>query len=97
MAPKSLIKTLKYKPQTQLNMDAVPVVQDLGDLPRFAPTDTPVLTPPTPEELVTWTDARSLQKTLPNGNPEEGWPARFAAMQADGRLVEHNGLWYRRD
>ena len=112
MAPKSLMKTLKYKPRTQLNMDDVPVVRDSGGLPQFvqapvppphAPEDTstpdeegPVFPPPTPEELATWSAARALQTSLPNGQPTEGWPARLLAMKSDGRLMEHNGVWYRR-
>ena len=96
MAPKSLIKTLKYKPQTRLNMDDVPVIQDSGDLPQFVQNEAPVFPPPTPDELVAWAAARALQKNLPNGQPSEGWPARLLAMKSDGRLVEHNGVWYRR-
>ena len=96
MAPKSLIKTLKYKPQTQLNMDDVPVVHDSGDLPQFVQNEAPVFPPPTPEELATWSAARALQTSLPNGHPTEGWPARLTTMKLDGRLMEHNGVWYRR-
>ena len=96
MAPKSLIKTLKYKPQTQLNMDDVPVIQDSGDLPQFVQNEAPVFPPPTPDELVAWAAARALQKNLPNGQPAEGWPTRLLAMKSDGRLVEHDGVWWRR-
>jgi hypothetical protein len=96
MAPKSLIKTLKYKPQTQLNMDDVPVVHDSGDLPQFVQNEAPVFPPPTPEELATWSAARALQTSLPNGHPTEGWSTRITTMKLDGRLMEHNGVWYRR-
>ena len=77
-------------------MDDVPVVHDSGDLPQFVQTEAPVFPPPTPEELATWSAARALQTSLPNGQPTEGWPARLLAMKSDGRLMEHNGVWYRR-
>jgi hypothetical protein len=94
MAPKSLIKTLKYKPQAQLNMDD-PVNPDAevivyGHAPKAA------LPEPTVHELVAWADARAIQKNLPNGQPSEGWPARIATMKNDGRLIKLDGLWYRR-
>jgi hypothetical protein len=94
MAPKSLLKTLKYKPQTQLNMDDV--VNPDAEVIVFGQAPRASLPEPTVHELVTWADARALQKNLPNGQPAEGWAARVNAMKLDGRLVKMDGLWYRR-
>ena len=44
-----------------------------------------------------WAIARSNQKSNADGTPVEGWPKRIQAMKADGRLVQHLGLWYRRE
>ena len=94
MAPKSLLKTLKYKPQVQLNMDD-PVNPD-AEVIAFGQAPKASLPEPTVHELVAWADARALQKNLPNGTPTEGWAARVATMKSDGRLIKVDGLWYRR-
>ena len=94
MAPKSLMKTLKYKPQTQLTMDD-PMNPD-AEVIAFGQAPKAPLPEPTVAELVAWADARALQKNLPNGHPSEGWSARISAMKSDGRLVEMDGLWWRR-
>ena len=96
MAPKSLLKTLKYKPQVQLNMDDVKSVEKetLG----FWTRPVVVVPEPTPQELVKWAKARELQQVDEAGNPVEGWAARLAAMKLDGRLwySEEDGVWHRR-
>ena len=94
MAPKSLLKTLKYKPQAQLNMDD-PVNPD-AEVIVYGQAPEASVPEPTVHELVAWADARAIQKNLPNGQPSEGWPARVAQMKKDGRLIKLDGLWYRR-
>jgi hypothetical protein len=97
MAPKSLIKTLKYKPQVQLNLDDIPVVIDKEKLTQWIKPKA-VVPEPTPQELVTWARARELQRVDEAGNPAEGWRARIEAMKADRRLwySEEDQKWHRR-
>lgn len=96
MAPKSLLKTLKYKPQVQLNMDDLKSVEKetVGNWVK-PKMEMPL---PTPQELVKWAKARELQQVDEAGNPVEGWLARINAMKADGRLwySEEDGVWHRR-
>ena len=99
MAPKSLIKTLKYKPQERLVVveDDVANPENLDDVVYGRdPPGAPRLPPPTPHELAAWARARALQTSLPNGQPAEGWPARINQMIRDGRLYSLAGRWYRR-
>ena len=96
MAPKSLLKTLKYKPQVQLNMDDLKSVEKetVGNWVK-PKMEMPL---PTPQELVKWAKARELQQVDEAGNPVEGWAARLATMKLDGRLwySEDDKLWHRR-
>jgi DNA-directed RNA polymerase subunit K/omega len=96
MAPKSLLKTLKYKPQVQLNMDAPPPIEKatLGTWVK-PKIEMPL---PKPQELAVWAKARALQQENEAGQPVEGWPARIDAMKADGRLwySPDDKLWHRR-
>jgi hypothetical protein len=96
MAPKSLLKTLKYKPQVQLNMETPPAVEK----PTLSTWVKPKMEMPSPnpQELVTWAAARALQHEDEAGNPVEGWAARIDAMKSDGRLwySEDDKLWHRR-
>jgi hypothetical protein len=96
MAPKSLLKKLKFKPLPQLVLD-VPVVVEKEKLSEWVKPK-PVIPEPTPQELVAWTRARELQKVDEAGNPAEGWRARIEAMKADRRLwyCEEDGMWHRR-
>lgn len=98
MAPKSLLKTLKYKPQVQLNVDEDPVNPENLDTVVYGrePPAAPRLPTPSLQELDAWARARALQTSLPDGQPSEGWPARIHQMIRDGRLVSSGGLWYRR-
>jgi len=96
MAPKSLLKTLKYKPQVQLTLEPPPAPEK----ERLAEWVRPKaqVPEPTPQELVTWAKARAAQMTDEAGQPVEGWPARIDAMKADRRLFycEDDGRWHRR-
>ena len=96
MAPKSLIKTLKYKPSPKLTLDVPEVVENktLGVWTK----PKPVIPEPTPQELVAWARARALQRTDERGLPAEGWASRIEAMKADGRLwyCEEDNKWHRR-
>jgi hypothetical protein len=96
MAPKSLLKTLKYKPQVQLNMDDLKSVEkEMASIWVKPKMEMPS---PTPQELVKWAKARELQCVDEAGNPVEGWAARIAAMKLDGRLWynEESKMWHRR-
>jgi len=96
MAPKSLLKTLKYKPQVQLTLEPPPAPEK----ERLAEWVRPKaqVPEPTPQELVTWAKARAAQRTDEAGQPVEGWAARIDAMKADRRLWynEDTKLWHRR-
>jgi len=96
MAPsKSLIKKLNYKPPKQLDINEN--FEEVEVIKYGAPAVTkPEIPFPTPEELRAWERARAKQKTLPNGQPAEGWAARLAAMEADGRLYRIGNKLYRR-
>jgi hypothetical protein len=99
MAPKSLLKTLKHKPQERLVVveDDVANPENLDDIVYGQdPPGAPRLPAPSHHELAAWGRARALQTSLPNGNPTEGWPARIQQMIRDGRLVSMAGVWYRR-
>jgi len=97
MAPKNLMKKLKYKPQIQLNLDDVKSneKETLGiwTKPIMAMPD------PTARERAAWVETRTLQRSTEEGQPVEGWPARIAAMKADGRLryCDEDKLWHRRE
>ena len=96
MAPKSLLKTLKYKPQVQLNMDDLkPIEKETVGVwvkPKMK------MPPPKPQELAAWARTRELQQVDEAGNPAEGWAERIAAMKLDGRLWynEESKMWHRR-
>lgn len=95
MAPKSLVKLLKYKPTKPLELDPVekPVLEE-----RSVAFAQPVPLPPvTDAQRERWAKARALQQTDERGQPAEGWAKRIAAMKADGRLVERAGAWYQRE
>jgi hypothetical protein len=96
MVSKSLLKTLKYKPQVKLTLEPPPVPEK-ERLSEWVRPKT-VVPEPTPQELVAWARARELQSVDEAGNPAEGWAARIAAMKADKRLWynEDDGLWHRR-
>ena len=99
MAPKSLIKTLKYKPQERLVVveDDVANPENLDDVVYGRdPPGAPRLPPPSHHELAAWARARAHQTSLPDGQPAEGWPARINQMIRDGRLYSLAGRWYRR-
>ena len=94
MAPKSLIKLLKFKPVPTLQLDPEPI----AEAAVYATAPAAVWPPPsTSTERQTWASARSLQRADENGQPAEGWSARIAAMKKDGRLVERNGVLWRRE
>lgn len=96
MAPKSLLKTLKYKSLPQLSLEPPPVLEKekLSEWVRPKPQ----IPESTPQELVAWARARELQQVNEAGQPVEGWAARIAAMKTDGRLwySEEYGTWHRR-
>ena len=96
MAPKSLLKTLKYKPPVKLNMDDLKSVEKetVGNWVK-PKMEIPL---PTPQELIAWARARELQQVDEAGNPVEGWAARLATMKLDGRLWynEESKMWHRR-
>jgi hypothetical protein len=97
MAPsKSLLKTLKFKSQPVLTLDA-PLVVNNEKLNIFSFPKTCV-PEPTREELTRWVKARELQKTDEEGNPVEGWVTRIETMKNDGRLWYSNDdkRWHRR-
>jgi hypothetical protein len=94
MAPKSLLKTLKYKPIPKLTLDPPPVAEKETVSTWVKPTR--VIPESTSQELEAWALARARQKSDEAGNPVEGWAARIAAMKADGRLVECDGAWRQR-
>jgi hypothetical protein len=94
MAPKSLIKLLKFKPTKPLQLEPEPVAE-----PAVYTTAPAAVWPPpsTSSERHIWDAARALQRTDENGQPAEGWGARIAAMKNDGRLVARNGVLWRRE
>lgn len=99
MAPKSLIKTLKYKPLPQLNLDDIPVIIDAEKLSQWIKpkVEVPV---PTPHEELRWAAARKhLQQNDEAGQPVEGWATRIELMKTDGRLwySEEDKTWHRRE
>lgn len=96
MAPtKSLLSKIKVKPVKPLDLDEV--LEEPETVVYGHCAEAVTLHPVTDAERAAWAVARALQTSLPNGQPTEGWGTRVTAMKADGRLVEHNGLWYRRD
>jgi hypothetical protein len=97
MAPKSLLKTLKYKPQVQLNLDDIPVIIDKEKLSEWVKPKVEVPAP-TPHEKLRWAAARELQKADESGQPVEGWAMRIELMKNDGRLwySEEDKTWHRR-
>jgi len=96
MAPKTLLKTLKYKPHPMLTLD-VPEGVEKAVLGVWVKPKTQV-PEPTPQELVAWAKIRARQDKDEEGRPVEGWVARIDSMKADGRLFysEEDGLWHRR-
>jgi protein-disulfide isomerase len=97
MAPKSLLKTLKYKPIPMLEME-VPEVVKIEKLAAWVSSKA-VIPEPTPSERRAWEAARKhLQQNDEKGLPVEGWTARIELMKKDGRLwySEEDGLWHRR-
>lgn len=94
MAPKSLIKFLKFKPAKTLQLEPEPVAEAAVYVKAPAPV-WPL--PSTSNERQNWAAARALQRSDENGQPAEGWGARLAAMKKDGRLMERNGVLWRRE
>lgn len=94
MAPKSLIKYLKFKPAPTLQLEPEPV----AEVAAYVTAPAAVWPPPsTTTERQTWVAARARQHSDENGQPAEGWGARITAMKNDGRLVERNGVLWRRE
>jgi len=94
MAPKSLIKFLKFKPAKTLQLEPEPV----AEAAVYVTAPSAVWPPPsTSTERQTWAAARALQRVDENGQPAEGWRARIDEMKKDGRLVERNGVLWRRE
>jgi hypothetical protein len=96
MAPKNLLKTLKYKPLPKLVLEPPPILEN-EKLPEWVRPRT-VVPDPTSQELAAWARARAFQDVDEKGNPAEGWAMRIATMKADGRLwySEEDGVWHRR-
>ena len=94
MTPKSLIKFLKFKPAPTLQLEPEPI----AEAAVYAKAPAVVWPPPsTSTERQNWAAVRALQRVDENGQPADGWGARIAAMKKDGRLVERNGVLWRRE
>lgn len=95
MGRSDLLKALKIKPAKPLDLSDPKEVEEI----RYGvmePAAKPVIPPVTEAERAAWAKTRALQQVDEKGIPVEGWAARLAAMEADGRLYRIGNVLHQR-